>query len=677
MPKEACSLALPFFSTLLQKRSYCGILYKICYRKGASLTEKFDNWPLLGSVSSPADVKAMPAEKLPTLATEIRDYLAFRVGENGGHLASNLGVVELTLALHRVFDTPQDHLIFDVGHQSYVHKLLTGRKEQFDTLRQAGGLSGFTKRCESEHDAFGAGHSSTSISAALGMAQAEAQKGSGAWTVAVIGDGALTGGLAYEALNNCRQGLRLLIVINENEMSISPNTGRLARHLAKMRTSRNYLQTKKFTSSALRHIPLLGRPLYRFLRWIKRRVKRLLYRENWFEQMGMRYFGPADGNDTESVEMLLRHVKALDGLAVLHFKTKKGKGFTPAEQDPNSYHALSPCTKPHADRTFSRIFGETLTQMAERDERVCAITAAMSDGTGLEPFRHRHPARFYDVGIAEGHAVTFAAGLAAGGLRPVVAVYSTFLQRAYDNVLHDVALQGLPVVLCIDRAGLNAGDGATHHGIFDVAMLAQIPNVRIYAPMTAAGLRVSLRTALSNEGLTAIRYPNGAENKAVVQAFYPNGIAENEPLQVRSFGDTELEGAVTIVTHGRIAAVALEAVERLRAAGIPARVLLCEYLTPFGDLSREIAPMLGENVLFLEEEIRSGGFGMNLAEALKENGALDGRMYEILATVDGFLTPSAGQTPLQVAGLDADAVTKAALALIDHKDEKEKDDVKG
>ncbi|MBR6727192.1 MAG: 1-deoxy-D-xylulose-5-phosphate synthase [Clostridia bacterium] len=626
--------------------------------------EKFDKWPLLGSITSPDDVKALTAEQLDTLADEIRSYLAFRVEENGGHLASNLGVVELTLALHRVFDSPRDHVIYDVGHQSYVHKLMTGRKEQFDTLRQAGGISGFTKRSESRYDAFGAGHSSTSISAAVGLAQAEALRGSDAWTVAVIGDGALTGGLAYEALNNCKQTLRLILIINENEMSISPNTGRLARHLAKMRTSRNYLQTKKFTSSALRHIPLLGRLLYRILRWFKRRIKRMLYRENWFEQMGMRYFGPADGNDLESVEMLLRHAKTLGGLAVLHFKTKKGKGYAPAEENPNLYHALPPCKKAANGASFSGIFGETLTQMAEEDKHICAITAAMSDGTGLEPFRSAHPKRFFDVGIAEGHAVTFAAGLAAGGERPVVAVYSTFLQRAYDNVLHDVALQNLPVTLCIDRAGLNAGDGATHHGIFDVAMLSQIPNVRIYAPVTAAGLRASLHAALEQNGLAAIRYPNGTENQAIVQAFYPDGEDENAPRGIRAWGDAPEVAQLTVVTHGRIAAVALEVAARLRAAGTPVQVLLCEYLTPYGDLSREIAPMLGGNILFLEEEILSGGFGMNLSDALKQNGALEGRSYQILATVDGFLTPGVGQTPLQAAGLDVDSVLAVAQKMI-------------
>ena len=625
--------------------------------------EKFDKWPLLGSVSSPEDVKALSDDQLHTLANEIREYLAFRVGENGGHLASNLGVVELTLALHRIFSTPHDHIVFDVGHQSYVHKLLTGRKEQFDTLRQAGGLSGFTKRSESAHDAFGAGHSSTSISAAIGLAQAEAQKGSDAWTVAVIGDGALTGGLAYEGLNNCRQGLRLLIVINENEMSISPNTGRLARHLAKIRSSRNYLQTKRFTSSALRHIPLLGRPIYGILRWFKRRVKRLLYSENWFEQMGMHYFGPADGNDLESVEMLLSHVKKMGAPAVLHFKTKKGKGYAPAEQEPNVYHALPACNKCHNGMSFSSVFGESLTQMAEENEKICAITAAMSSGTGLDSFRQRHPTRFYDVGIAEGHAVTFAAGLAAGGLRPVVAVYSTFLQRAYDNVLHDVALQGLPVVFCIDRAGLNAGDGATHHGIFDVAMLSSVPNIRIYAPVTAAGLRTSLQVALEADAISAIRYPNGGEDPAVIGAFYPDGVDGADRPRVRAWGDGAAS-AVTIVTHGRITSCALQAAEELRRQGVAAQVLLCEYLAPYGDLSQEIAPLLSGDILFLEEEILSGGFGMNLSAALRAQGAMTDRNYCILATTNGFITPDVGQTPWQAAGIDPDAVLRAAQKMI-------------
>ena len=627
--------------------------------------EKFDQWPLLGGISSPADLKALPPEKMAPLAAEIRDYLIYRVTENGGHLASNLGVVELTLAIHRVFDSPRAHIIFDVGHQSYVHKLLTGRKEAFDALRQPGGISGFTKRSESEYDAFGAGHSSTAVSAAIGMAEAEYRKGSDAWTVAVIGDGALTGGLSYEGLNNCARHLRLILIINENEMSISPNTGRLARHLSKLRISRNYLKTKEFASSALRHLPLIGRPIYKVLRWTKRRIKHLLYHENLFEHMGIRYRGPVEGNDTAGLEELLRHAKRLDSAVILHVKTKKGLGYPPAEEDPNTYHALPPSGKAANGITFSAIFGQELTALATQDQRICAITAAMSCGTGLEPFRLTHPTRFYDVGIAEGHAVTFAAGLAAGGMRPVVAVYSTFLQRAYDNILHDVALQNLPVILCIDRAGLNAGDGPTHHGVFDVAMLSALPNVHIYAPVTGAGLAASLRAALEDTGLSAIRYPNGCEDPRILSAFYPDGADDGRPIGVRAWGDPAPKTALTIVTHGRMAGVALEVAGQLRALGTPAQVLLCEYLAPYDDLADRIMPLLGGDILFLEEEVRTGGFGMSLSDALEKRGAFAHRRRRILGTENGFLIPSAGQTPLQAAGLDVASVLKAARNFIE------------
>ena len=622
--------------------------------------EQFDKWPLLGKIASPDDLKALPAEQLDALAAEIRDYLAYRVTENGGHLASNLGAVEMTMAIHRVFHSPKDHVIFDVGHQSYVHKLLTGRKEQFDTLRCPGGLSGFTKRTESEHDPFGAGHSSTAISAAIGMAEAEYQRGSDAWTVAVVGDGALTGGLSYEGLNNCAHHLRLVIIINENEMSISPNTGRLARHLSKIRASHNYLHTKRFTAEVIRRVPLIGRLTYKALRWFKRRVKHVLYRENIFEHMGIRYMGPIEGNDYKSVEAYLHHAKRMEHSVILHLKTTKGIGYAPAEENPNAYHGVAPKGQPAYDVTFSKAMGEALTEYAAVERDICAITAAMSCGTGLEPFRKKLPSRFYDVGIAEGHAVTFGAGLAAGGMRPVVALYSTFLQRAYDNVLHDVALQGLPVCLCIDRAGLNAGDGPTHHGIFDVAMLSQIPDVTIYAPVTIAGLHRSLRTALNTGGLTAIRYPSGGENAQILHAFYGD---ETTGIGVRHYGAATKDAKITIVTHGRIAAAAVEAADRLLAEGIPASVLLCEYLAPYGKLATEVAPMLGGSVIFLEEELRSGGFGMNLSHALREAGFLSDVRYNVMGTENGFLTQKKGQTPLQAAGLDADAVVRAAKDL--------------
>ena len=465
----------------------------------------------LPSIQSPADLRALPSDAIPGLCAEIRETLIETVSRTGGHLASNLGVVELSVAMHRVFDCPRDHMIFDVGHQSYVHKLLTGRYARFDTLRIGGGVSGFTRRSESEYDCFGAGHSSTSLSAALGFAQSDRMTGSDAYTVAVVGDGAFTGGMIHEALNNITPGLRLIIIINENEMSISKNIGRFALHMARLRRKAGYFKTKKGISRVLKHIPLVGDKLFCFARYTKKAFKNALYGSNYFEDMGLYYIGPADGNDYEAVEELLTEAKKLGDSVVIHLKTRKGKGYVPAEEDPGRYHGMAPAGKTSGEN-FSRRLGEILIAEATGDDRLCAITASMSEGTGLESFRAAHPDRFFDVGIAEEHAMTFAAGLAAGGYHPVTAIYSSFMQRAYDQVIHDIALQSLPVLMCIDRAGLNQADGATHHGLFDVSFLSAIPGVTIYTPATFAGLALSVHTALQSGTPAAIRYPNGGED---------------------------------------------------------------------------------------------------------------------------------------------------------------------
>lgn len=636
--------------------------------------DDFSKWPLLSGVSSPADVKKLPEAELPELCREIREYLVFRVGENGGHLASNLGVTELTVALHRVFSTPHDHILFDVGHQSYVHKLLTGRREAFDTLRRPGGLSGFTRRDESASDAFGAGHSSTAISAALGLSEADALLGSDAYTVAVVGDGAMTGGLSYEALNNCRRSLRLILILNENEMSISRNTGRMAVHLSHLRASRNYLRTKEVTRGTLLHIPLIGRPVYKILRRAKRRIKHLFYEENLFEHMGIRYMGPVDGNDLPGLLSCLEHAKKLDCSVLLHIKTVKGKGLPAAEADPNRYHALPPRGCKKSGRTFSESCGQVLLQMAKRDEKICAITAAMADGTGLTPFRAVYPRRFFDVGIAEEHAVTFAAGLSAGGMHPVVAVYSTFLQRAYDEILHDAVLQRLPLVLCVDRAGLSPGDGMTHHGIYDVAFLSEMPGVHIFAPVTEEGVEAALRAAFEisqKEGaLAAVRYPSGTPDETVREAFYPMGASALESPRVRIF-ETGEAPALTFLTHGRETGAVLSAARELQKEGVFSRVLLCEYLAPYEALAQEVRPLLRGRVLFCEEEIRAGGFGVCLSDALFCRGAAP--EYEILATGDGRVSPQAGESIFAAAGVDAAGIVRAARKLLKRKRGKEDD----
>ena len=629
--------------------------------------ENFEAYPILNSFDGLKEYQALPTEQLPALAAELREYLSFRVRENGGHLASNLGAVELTMALHRVFDCPRDHIIFDVGHQSYVHKILTDRKSRFDTLRQAGGISGFTKREESVYDAFGTGHSSTAISAAIGFSEADALSGSDAYTVAVVGDGALTGGLAYEGLNNCRRSLRLIIIINDNEMSISPNTGRLAAHLSKIRASKNYLKTKEFTARTLRRIPLIGRPTYKLLRRAKRRIKHMLYRENLFEHMGIRYLGPVDGNDVAGMIACLEHAKKLECSVILHVKTKKGKGDFEAEAEPKLYHGVSPHCKTPPVPTFSEQFGNTLCRLAAEDERICAITAAMSCGTGLDPFKEKYPRRFFDVGIAEGHAVTFASGLAANGKKPVVALYSTFLQRAYDNVIHDAALQGLPVVLAIDRAGFNAADGPTHHGVFDVSFLSAIDGVSIYTPVTDVGVEASLRAALGENRVAALRYISGTQKEEIVNAFYPSGVTPTDTPRVRMWqtGDAPV---LTVVTHGRIAAEALAAARELAEAGTHVRILLCEYIAPYERLAAEVAPLLSGKVIFFEEEIRRGGFGMTLADTLSRKGALTGVAYDILAAEHAFVTVGLGETIFGAAGVDKTVLLASAKRLLDVKE---------
>lgn len=601
------------------------------------------------------------------LAAEIRDYLVDHVSETGGHLASNLGAVELTLAIHRAFSTPQDHLIFDVGHQSYVHKLLTGRKERFSTLRQSGGLSGFPKRCESVHDCFGTGHSSTSLSAALGFAEADRISGSQAYTVCVIGDGAYTGGMIHEALNNCRKRLNLIIILNENEMSISKNIGRFARNLSHIRASNGYIRTKNAVGQVISHIPLVGDRLYDRLLRAKMGMKAAVYGSNLFEGLGLYYLGPADGNDEAAVEKLLLEAKRTHQSCVIHLKTKKGKGYAPAEATPDRFHGLPPANAKKATGVgFSEIMGAELCRMAAKNDKLCAITAAMTDGTGLALFRATYPQRFFDVGIAEEHAVTFAAGLAANGCRPAVAIYSTFLQRSYDNILHDVALQKLPVVFLVDRAGLNQSDGPTHYGVFDVAFLSQIPDLRIYTPITQAALRRVMEEAFCADVACAIRYPNGCESARVVSEFYGNDSVSDIGVRANFSVDNEKIDAV-IVTHGRIVSEALRASDLLRSDGLTLGILLLEQIKPYEQVAEQVLAALPRNgcpILFLEEEIRTGGMGMLLSEQMRSAPEMQGRETRIMALDEPFAYPTkAGQTCLSEAGLDADAIVRTVCAV--------------
>lgn len=620
------------------------------------------NYRLLDGINSPADLKALPGSEMTCLAREIRHFLVSNVTKTGGHLASNLGVVELTLALHRVFDSPKDHIIFDVGHQSYVHKLITGRRDEFATLRRPGGLSGFTKRRESEHDPFGAGHSSTALSAALGFACADKLNGSDAYSIAVIGDGAYTGGMIHEALNNCKKDMRLIIIINENEMSISRNIGGFAKHIARIRSNKSYYRVKDATRSVLNHIPLVGKAAFSLVRDTKQTIKNMMYDSNYFEELGLYYMGPVDANDYEDIEDMLNVAKGLSCSCVIHVTTKKGKGYRPSEENPAAFHSVYPEGVTAPGKNYSAMVGEYLTELAHKNRNICAITAAMSSGTGLDGFRTFYPNRFFDVGIAEEHAATFAAGLAANGMRPYFAVYSSFLQRAYDNLLHDVALQGLPVTFMVDRAGLSSGDGPTHHGIFDVAFASHIPGVTIIAPQTKDVLHRAMDYSVTADSPTIIRYANEGENEAVKREFYLSDVP-NELSAVRNFGEEDAVECV-IVTYGKIVSEALKARDVLAEKGIKCGVILLELIKPYDRCAQNIRALLPEGVtrvVFLEEGVRVGGASMILRDALREQKDMRDTEISVLAIDDPFTAGQKGKSLYESCGISAADVVDVVM----------------
>ena len=609
----------------------------------------------LNKINSPVDLKRLQEDELNPLAAEIREFLVDNVTNNGGHLASNLGVVELTMAIHRVFDMPKDHLIFDVGHQSYVHKILTERKEKFNTLRQGGGLSGFPKMSESEYDSFGAGHSSTSISAGLGFAIADKLQGKDNFTVVVLGDGAFTGGMVHEALNNVEKNLKLVIVLNENEMSISKNIGSFANILTKLRLKQGYINTKGFIRKIIVNIPFIGEPFFNFLKRIKKRIKDVFYGSNYFEDMGLFYVGPIDGHNEKQVENALKIAKSCGQSAIVHVKTVKGKGYKPAEENPAKYHGISPKESSPSKTSFSNEFGHYLSELADGDNKVCAITAAMIDGTGLCEFAKKHPAKLFDVGIAEEHALTFACGLAAEDMKPYFAVYSTFLQRSYDNIIHDMALQGLPVKLCIDRAGLNASDGPTHHGIYDVAMLSHIPNMTLYSVVTYDALKIALIEMNNCKTPCAIRYARGGEKNDIVEEF-----SSTSSLTVKTNYIDKDDIDAIIITHGAIASEAIKAKNLLKNEGINLGIILVERIMPYKSLIEDIELVLPKKpikILTLEEEIKAGGFGMMLLENIKNRPIMQNKRTDIIA-LDGSFADNYGNDIYQSFGLDALSIVK-------------------
>ncbi len=620
-------------------------------------------YKILDKIDSPKDLKRLKPQYMPALAREIRHFLVENVTKTGGHLASNLGVVELTLAIHLHFDSEKDHIIWDVGHQSYVHKLLTGRKDQFSELRTPGGLSGFTKRSESDHDCFGAGHSSTSLSAGLGFAESDARKGSDAFSVVVLGDGAFTGGMIHEALNNCTKDLRLIIILNENEMSISRNKGGFARHMSKIRSSKGYFKVKDVTTDILEKIPFVGDKAVEFVRDTKQTLKNAIYQSNYFEQMGLYYMGPCDGNDFQAISDMLEVAKNYGQSCVIHTVTKKGKGYSPASDFPQKYHMVPKGGMKEDNTGFSFELGKSLTEMATKITEVCGITAAMPHGTGLEVLKDNLPSRFYDVGIAEEHAATFAAGLAANGMRPYFACYSSFLQRAYDSIVHDIALQNLPVTLCIDRTGLSEGDGATHHGIFDVSFLSAIPNMEIYTPVTYAGLKSALDMSYKQGRPCAIRYPRGAEDPEIKKAFYPNSYM-GEP-DIRYDFDISDNLWCVIITYGDIAKEALRAEKIFAASGIKCGTVLLEKLKPYEYTAQRIVPLIGQScdtVIFLEEGISNGGAASCLYEKLRNHPGFDRKRYIVKAIDDDFVMGEKGKSLRQSAHITAEDIVKAYLS---------------
>ena len=600
---------------------------------------------ILESIKTTGDIKKLNNDRLEKLCSELRDEIINKVSETGGHLASNLGAVELTVALHYVFDSPNEPIIWDVGHQCYSHKILTGR--DITGIRTEGGLSGFPKSAESEHDLFVAGHASTSISAALGIAEAKKIAGSDDSVIAVVGDGAFSGGMIFEAMNNAgRSKTNLIVVLNDNEMSISPNVGAMAKYLANIRSKESYFRFKDNLEHALLKIPAIGKGIFTALRSVKTFFKDMFYSSNTFEHLGFTYLGPADGHDIEMLIRTLNRAKSIKRPVLVHINTVKGKGYEPAEKNPSKFHGVAPFYKETGERkkssgnSFSSEFGKNICKLAEKDGKICAITAAMTDGTGLREFSEKYPERFFDVGIAEEHAMTFAAGLAAGGMKPVFAVYSTFLQRAYDQILHDASIEPKHVVIGIDRAGIVGGDGETHQGTFDVPLLTTIPGITVYSPSDYSELGRNLEKAFSSEGVQAVRYPRDSEKE----------IPEKFKKEYGDFDYFKGEKNCLIVTYGRLFVEAAFAAEETGSS-----VLKIGKIFPIEQELIEIAKKY-EKVLFFEESVENGSIAEHFGKMLIESG-FDGK-YKTFC-VSGFVPHMKVENAMKIHGLDRESMINA------------------
>lgn len=611
-------------------------------------------YKLLSCINSPSDVKRLNTEQLEKLCFEIRQKMLSTVSKNGGHLSSNLGAVELTVALHKVFDSPKDSIVFDVGHQCYAHKLITGRYSAFDTLRKKDGLSGFCRPNESEHDIFYSGHSSTSVSAGLGIATANKLLNSDGYTVTVIGDGSFTGGMVYEALNNGgRSNTKHIIILNDNKMSISENVGSFSKYLAVIRSKPGYYNLKASTERTLNRIPNVGKKISKKLYDLKTDIKNKLYAQStFFEDLGYRYMGPIDGHDISVLVDALEAAKKVNAPVLLHVNTIKGKGYIFAEADPSRFHGVGPFelstgkTQSSSD-CFSDKLGEYLCKYAPENKKMCAITAAMGLGTGLECFRKSFPDRFFDVGIAEEHAVTFAGGLAKKGMLPVFAVYSTFFQRCYDQVIHDISLQKVKVIFAIDRAGFVGEDGETHNGLMDVPFLSTIPDIIIYSPCCYRSLEADINNAVNADtAAVAVRYPRGGQDGNV-------SVLQYESVDFSTYGDKKADSC--IVTYGRITSQAIRAVDRLSTAGINVLLISLNKIKPLPDAAVELMLNM-KKVFFFEEGMRSGGIGEKTALCLLERGYTGS--FSLTAVNDRFVSQATVAELLKEYGLDTEGIVK-------------------
>ena len=574
---------------------------------------------ILDKINGPEDIKKLNKQELDVLSQEIRDFLLEKISTIGGHLASNLGVVELTMAIYLAFDLPKDKVVWDVGHQSYTHKILSGRKAAFDELRQFGGISGFPKRKESPCDAFDTGHSSTSISAGLGLAQARDVLGEDHYVVSVIGDGALTGGMAYEALNNAaRMEKNFIIILNDNNMSISENVGGMSTYLSSIRTGEGYLDLKKHVTNVLSRVPVVGDSIIEKISRTKNGIKQLLIPGMLFENMGITYLGPIDGHNTKALTRAFREAKKLNHTVLVHVITQKGKGYSFAEKNPSRFHGVEPfdiltgeSKKEKKNPSYTDVFSKTICRLAEADEKIVAVTAAMPDGTGLKRFAKQFPNRFFDVGIAEQHAVTSAAGMAAGGLKPVVAVYSSFLQRGFDQVLHDVCIQNLPVVFAVDRAGLVGSDGETHQGIFDYSFLTAVPSMSVFAPKNLWELMDGMEFALSYGAPIAVRYPRGEAYQGLKEFRSPIEFGKGEMLYK--------EKDIALLAVGSMVSTGEHVREKLKADGWNCTLANGRFIKPF---DKELVDSLAKDhwlMVTMEENVLQGGYGLNITNYIHEN----------------------------------------------------------